>query len=85
MSEVLLKESSEMINNKRKAQISGEKGVPKGHELARFRSYSFEKHIEFYKCFSHTFLISISNQNDFQSQWKVMATPCFNSIGVLAF
>lgn len=28
--------------------------------------------------------MSTSNRNDFQSQWKVMATPCFTSIGVLA-
>lgn len=33
---------------------------------------------------SHTFLMSTSNQNDSQSQWKVMATLCFTSIRVLA-
>lgn len=39
--------------------------MSKGYELARSRPYSFEKHNEFYKCFSHTFLMSTNNQNDF--------------------
>lgn len=70
---------------KEKTQISDKMGVSKWYELARFRSYCFEKYIEFYKCFSYACLMSTSNQSHFQLQWEVMASLCFASVGALAF
>lgn len=63
-----------------KTQISDKMGVSKGYELARFRSQCFEKHTEFYKCFSYACLMSTSNQSHFQLQWEVMASLYFTML-----
>jgi len=71
-----------MLNNKR-LKYEMKRVCQKGMKLLDLDLTVLKSILNFTNV-SRTFLMSTSNRNDFQLWWKVMATSCFISVGVLA-